>query len=259
MWRDGGQQESGPRVRAVVDLHVLDHQWSLGMGIDPSGRFVIAGSDPAQVWNTTTGRCVLTIPEFSADTVNWAFADEGSVLITGGRHRAARLLDCASGEQIRVLRRHWRAVRCVALSADGRTAATGSDDGSLRLWDVASGRRLRTLRSHNGPVYSVAVNGNGTVALCGTRGAATAWEVTTGRRLHAVKDLGGIARIVRLSHDGRDALVFADETTRVWDTATGQRAHAWRSVLTVGRRAPWPAAATSRSWEASMERRPFGR
>ncbi|WP_156748482.1 hypothetical protein [Mycobacterium sp. E3198] len=37
------------------------------MGIDPSGRFVIAGSDPARVWNTSTGRCVLTIPEFRAD------------------------------------------------------------------------------------------------------------------------------------------------------------------------------------------------
>jgi WD40 repeat protein len=98
------------RLHAVSDLHVLPHQWSLGMGIDPSGRFLIADSEPARLWDTMTGRCCLTLADFSADTVNWAFSDGGNTLITGGRGRHGRLWDCASGRLIRELRGHWRSV-----------------------------------------------------------------------------------------------------------------------------------------------------
>ena len=37
------------------------------------------------------------------------------------------------------------AVRCVALSADGKMLASGGDDNSVQLWDPAAGKQLRKL------------------------------------------------------------------------------------------------------------------
>ena len=62
MWRNAGQRGGRAGLRAVADTHVLAHQWSLGMGIDPSGRFLIADGEPARIWDTASGRCVLTVP-----------------------------------------------------------------------------------------------------------------------------------------------------------------------------------------------------
>jgi hypothetical protein len=50
------------RLLEVRQTHLLEHQWSMGMGIDPSGRFLIADGNPARVWDVETGCCVLTIP-----------------------------------------------------------------------------------------------------------------------------------------------------------------------------------------------------
>ena len=51
---------------------------------DASGRFLIVDRDPARVWDIRTGRCVLTIDDFRADTVNWSFTENGAALVTAG-------------------------------------------------------------------------------------------------------------------------------------------------------------------------------
>ena len=247
LWRQIGWYGRRTQLNAAWHTHQLRHDNALGMGLDPTGRFVIAGADPARVWDTETGECVLSIPGFNADTVNFAFAEDGNVLVTGGPGRGGRLWEMSSGLLARELAGHWRKVRTAALSGDGRTAATGSEDGRIKIWDVRTGRCSRTLRARNGAVYSVALNRDGTVVLCGTRGQAQAWDLASGRELYAATGLDGIAWTVQLSDDGCSAMALADETPRIWDTATGDRTHAF-PVHTDS----WQAAALARRGDIAV-------
>lgn len=77
--------------------------------------------------------------------------------MSGSKDGAMRLLDLESGLPIGTLMGvHSGAVRCVALSGDGRCAVSGSDDGSLIIWDMATLAPIGDpLQEHTDSVCSV--------------------------------------------------------------------------------------------------------
>ena len=79
------------------------------------------------------------------------------VLITGSYDRTVRIWNLQSGEPIRVLRGHSRAVRC--LQFDQRLLFTGGMDGTVRLWNWQAGECLRVLDGHQDGVVTLHYNG----------------------------------------------------------------------------------------------------
>ena len=70
---------------------------------------------------------------------------DGTVLALGGRDGVVRLLNAATGAEIRPQPGHERGVLYVAVAADSRIAATTGLDRTIRIWDLESGKELRVI------------------------------------------------------------------------------------------------------------------
>jgi F-box/WD-40 domain protein MET30 len=75
------------------------------------------------------------------------------VLITGSYDRTARIWNLETGEEIRCLKGHTRALR--ALQFDEVKLVTGSMDHTLRIWNWRTGECISTLEGHTEGVVSL--------------------------------------------------------------------------------------------------------
>jgi F-box/WD-40 domain protein MET30 len=99
------------------------------------------------------------------------------VLITGSYDRTVRVWNLDTGEEVRTLRGHDRAVR--ALQFDQMLLFTGSMDGTVRMWNWRAGECLRVLEGHTDGV--VALNYNGYLLASGSADSTIqVWNFRTG-------------------------------------------------------------------------------
>jgi WD40 repeat protein/tRNA A-37 threonylcarbamoyl transferase component Bud32 len=151
-----------------------------------------------------------------------AVSADGRQALSGGKDRALRLWDLATGQEVRAFAGQGAEVRAVALSPDGRLALSASG-ATLRLWDTATGQEVGRLVGHTDAVKSVAFAPDGRRAVSGGDDKAVRlWDVP-GRR--PVRRLAGHSRDVTsvvVTPDGRHALSGSrDQTLRLWDLQTG--------------------------------------
>jgi WD40 repeat protein len=68
-----------------------------------------------------------------------AFSPDSRILASTSDDGTVKVWDTATGQELRTLRGHTKAVWGVAISPDGRTLASSSLDGTVKLWDLADG------------------------------------------------------------------------------------------------------------------------
>jgi WD40 repeat protein len=66
-----------------------------------------------------------------------AFSPDGKILAAGSSDGSITLWDSASGDLLRSIPAHARAVTALEFSPDGHWLASGSLDASVRLWEVS--------------------------------------------------------------------------------------------------------------------------
>jgi WD40 repeat protein len=147
------------------------------------------------------------------------------VVITNGFGEAVKLLDVATGEELRRFTGQGGSMSAV-FSPDGQTVLTGKQ-GKTRLWDVATGTELSRFAGHSNRVTSVAFSPDGqTVLVGGNLGQATnmvvQWDLAAGAELRRfVGHKGGVISVT-FSPDGETVLTGGnDKTARLWDATTG--------------------------------------
>jgi len=156
-----------------------------------------------------------------------AFTAAGDLLAYGSPTGVIRILNLATGQELRALRGHTGGVYSVAFSPDGKLLASGSNDNTVRIWVVATGREERVLRGHAGGVWAVAFAPDGrTIASGSSDTTIRLWDAPTGRYLRHLAGHGSPVRAVAFAPNGRLLASGADDrTVRLWEVRTGATQH----------------------------------
>jgi WD40 repeat protein len=151
-----------------------------------------------------------------------SFSPHGDQLLSAGKSPMVRLWDVATGGEVRAFRQPMEFVRCVAVSADGRSAlaAGGYDNNSdvptgplLRVWDLQSGKTLFEFNPGiRTSLDSAVFLPDGKAVLAEDPASAhhpSVWEIGTGRKIHEMALLS--IATVAISPDGRRAVAASRE------------------------------------------------
>jgi WD40 repeat protein len=196
------------------------------------GRWLAAenSSNSVAVWDTATGREILTLPSDKPPPAlhrTWvysiAFSPDGRELASGVDDQTVRVWDLSTGKKVRDLIGSHRSVIYIAFSPDGRFIASGDDDKTIQIWDASTGAKLWTLSGHSKPVFAVAFSPNGRL-LASASGDKTIkfWDVATGRELRTLTGHKNSVTSLAFSPDGLWLASSSwDKTIKIWDVATG--------------------------------------
>ena len=92
-----------------------------------------------KVWDTSTGREIVTLRGHSDRVYCVAYSPDGRLLVTGGADQVLKVWDVATGRERLTLRGHSGPVEDVAFSPDGGRIASAGRDSTRK----AMGRRHR--------------------------------------------------------------------------------------------------------------------
>jgi WD40 repeat protein len=192
------------------------------VAFSPNGQTLAAGSADGGValWDTSTGKLVLSLPDGSA-AQSVAFSADGKTLAVGKVNGTVNLWNTATGQQTGTLSVTNAPVNGVAYSPVGSTLAVAAGDGSVSLWDTATGQRLKTAVIAN-QVFSVAFGPGGRTLAAAGSGGVDAWNLTNNKLILSL-GTGSDAVSVAFSPDGKTLAVgLGDGTVELLDVATGR-------------------------------------
>jgi WD40 repeat protein len=133
-----------------------------------------------KVWSISTGEEIWSVRAGSPmKTV--AFSPDGKLLAGAGSGNAVRILDAATGRQLRVLKGHTQFVQAVVFSPDGKRLASGSLDQTVKLWEVDTGRELRSLKGHRVQALAFCPADPARLASGSIDGGIQVWDLAKGQ------------------------------------------------------------------------------
>lgn len=161
-----------------------------------------------------------------------AISPDGSRLAAGGADKSIRIIELATGRELRQLTQHADWVMGLAFSPDGSRLASASRDGTARIFDPATGEMISAFREHDSPVFAVAFLGDGQqAASAGRDGRVRFWRVDRAEQFASLGDFGGEVFKLIVAGDNLRA-TGADGNVReiiVADRKVGQRWNSPRS------------------------------
>jgi WD40 repeat protein len=126
-------QFPGGREARHLEKHL---KWIECLAFSPDGKALAAGGKGgAWLWDLTGRTPGRRLAEPDAVVHAVAFAPDGRTLALSGKGRTVRLLDAATGKEVRTLTMTATAVPALGFSPDGKALAAVAQDGS---WDDAS-------------------------------------------------------------------------------------------------------------------------
>jgi WD40 repeat protein/serine/threonine protein kinase len=236
----------------LVDPEVLKAVTGKAPGGQPQSlqdwqKFVNSLAGGVRVWDTATGKDLLTLKGLAFSNIGIAFSPQGKHLVAATEGGDVRVWDAATGQvHLTILSRSARGDTVgignpqgimpvlglfdldVVYSPDGKQFTVSGVGPTVKLWDTDKGELRQNLKGHTGIVTRVAFSADGkNIYSAAADGTMKAWSAAGGGAR------GGFAGRLTLSPDGRrlaDHHVISvredknnpgvTEGVRVWDTAT---------------------------------------
>jgi len=152
-----------------------------------------------------------------------AVSPRDPIVASTGDDSIVRIWNKKTGEVLRVLDRHTKAVNVVSFSADGGSLLSGSADGSVRIWDSRSWEETATLQIAES-VKSAAFLPDGQRLVLTTGHSIQIWDFT---RQILVREINGdhvATSCIAFSHAGtRYASGTWYGSVSIWDGVLGRR------------------------------------
>lgn len=229
-----GQRPQGAEIRRF-DAHTgEDGVW--GVVFAPDGdRAISCGADGyVRQWDITSGKELWSRACQSDGKClrHVAISPNGRTILAAGYDHTVRVLDTATGEELRRFEGHKAKVHGVSLSSDGRLALSAGGttcpdqvpDNTVRLWEVATAREIRCFEGHTGWVRTAVFSPDDRYVLSASLDQTVRlWDARTGEEIRRFTghEQGVLSAV--FSPDGRHALSnSSDRTIRLWDVATGR-------------------------------------
>jgi len=200
--------------------------WVFGAGFSPDGdRIVTASEDKtAKIWDTHSGKVLLTLIGHQKMVVSAAFNADGTRVVTASQDNTAKVWDALSGKVMLTLDGHQAAVNSAAFSADGTRVVTASRDSTAKVWDAYNSRELRTLQNIQERVLSAPMTTDGTrVVTASSAKTLKIWDALSGKELRTLEGHQDVVKSAAFNSDGTRVVTTSfDKTAKVWDVLSGK-------------------------------------
>ena len=112
------------------------------------------------------------------------------------------------------------ALRCVAVSEDGRFIAAGSNDGDVFVWNATNNYEQVFAAKIGGAIYDVDFSSDSS-RLVSAASIAMVWDIAACRKVRTL-DHGGLVFAAKYSPQGNRIATATRESVRFWDCDDGQ-------------------------------------
>jgi WD40 repeat protein len=90
--------------------------------------------ETANVWDTATGKLLLTLAGHTGPVWSVAFSSDGTRIATASADKTVNVWDATTGKLLHTLPGHAAGIYGVAFSPDGTQIASASSDGTARIY-----------------------------------------------------------------------------------------------------------------------------
>jgi len=194
-----------------------DKDTTLSFSLGGMKLLAVNGERGSTLWDLASGQMVHTLPAAKQGM----FAPDGRTVVLDGK-----LLDAATGSQIRSLEGNWNDVQAIDISPDGKTVMAAASDGTVSFFDFDSGRQRHSEMAH--AVGESRFSPDGRVLMTyGYRAdlkeyAIKLWDGSTGRQLRTLAMSGsGFRKTAAFSPDSRTIALTRGKQVELRDVATG--------------------------------------
>jgi hypothetical protein len=222
-----GELPGGHADLELIPVHTLTGHTAAvsAVAFSADGNGIVSGGADRSVrfWDVASGQERLRVGT-GPQEVGCLAVVPGTGVVLAGQGVTVRGIDPATCRELFRLTGHNDAVRCLAVSSDGKRAASGSDDRTVRIWDLERTLEVRRFSLHRAGVTGVALSANGKLVLSGSRdGSLRLCEVSSGKELRSFPVPRGPVLCVALAPDGQQVYSgHFDTTLRIWLANTGR-------------------------------------
>jgi WD40 repeat protein len=199
--------------------------WVNAVAISRDGMRIASGGDKTvRLWSGKNGSQIRKLDEWSP-VLAVAMSDYVGKVVSGTENGDGWIRDVDALYRRKRLVGHHKAIKALAISADGQLIVSGSVDKSVRRWEGRGGQALGPpLIGHTNEVLAVAITPDGRRIVSGSKdGTVRLWDGTNGRPLGApLRGHQTPVEAVAISPDGTHILSGSTDGNLLWwDGARG--------------------------------------
>jgi WD40 repeat protein len=191
---------------------------------------VAVADDGTTLVATADGRALLWPPDGGSardlpigDNAGADLSADGARVVVAGSDGRARILDAATGRELRVLEALGGRLTGAWFSRDASLVVTTSGDRTARIYDAATGALVHQLEGHRDDVVSASFSSGGRrLVTASLDHDARVWDVASGRLLHVLRGHFAALATAAFSPDGRWIVTAGPTAAGLWDASTGR-------------------------------------